>query len=199
MDVEYSSSLLNSSSQQHSIVTPGQFSNVLGGAFLYLMILPASKSINTTLACLASYHSTSGAWHIRRLALEVSEDVVGLLIHALAVDAPDDYVVVAARRNQSVVRTEGQSIDTPITEIIKQKLMYLLFGMTVVQLVDALAFFPSPDPDVPIVTTRSQHQVLGSIAPTYSVEVSRHISEHVSRVLGVMLPYSYEGVVTATS
>ena len=85
--------------------------------------------------------------------MEVPEDVVGFVVEAISVELPDDYVVAAARSDQSVVRTEGQSIDTPITEIIKQKLIYLLFRMRVVQLVDALAFFPAVNPDIPIVAS----------------------------------------------
>lgn len=131
-------------------MTPGKFGNVLGWAFFHLLILPAHKSI---LACLASDHSASGTWHIGGLALEVPEDVVGFVVEAISVELPDDYVVAAARSDQSVVRTEGQSIDTPITEIIKQKLIYLLFRMRVVQLVDALAFFPAVNPDIPIVAS----------------------------------------------
>ena len=50
-------------------------------------------------------------------------------------------------------QNEGQSIGTPITEIINQKLIYLLFRMRVVQLVDALAFFPAVNPDIPIVAS----------------------------------------------
>lgn len=118
-------------------MTPGKFGNVLGWAFFHLLILPAHKSI---LACLASDHSASGTWHIGGLALEVPEDVVGFVVEAISVELPDDYVVAAARSDQSVVRTEGQSIDT-------------LFRMRVVQLVDALAFFPAVNPDIPIVAS----------------------------------------------
>jgi hypothetical protein len=144
-------------------VTPGKFSNVLRWPFFYLLILPAYKSVlDTTFSCLTSDNSPSSTWHGhiigRGFALEVPENAVTLVSLPIVVELPDDYVVIATRRNQLIVRTESQSIDTPITEIIKDKTNYLLFGM-VVELMNAFPCSPAPNPDVPIVSTCSQQDI----------------------------------------
>jgi len=91
----------------------------------------------------------------------VPQDAVALVSLSIVVELPNDYVVIAARRNQPVVRTEGQCIDT-------------LFGV-VVQLMNTFPCSPAPNPDVPIVSSCSQHDIKVSactVAPANGVEVS---------------------------
>jgi hypothetical protein len=105
--------------------------------------------------------------------LEVPQDAVALVSLPIVVELPYDYVVIAARRNETIVRTESQCIDTPITEIIKDKTIYLLFRM-VVELMNTFPSSPAPNPDVAIVATCSQQYIKVStcaVAPANRVEV----------------------------
>lgn len=73
-------------------------------------LLPASETITHACIVLSTEHPACSSWHANIgswLALELSEDAVTVVLTVVCVQLPDDYIVYATGRYQSIVRTEG--------------------------------------------------------------------------------------------